>query len=437
MKTSRFTPAFLVALGSTLPALHSFGFAEFARGPILLDTKLTAGYDSYFIGSSSKDTSGDSFATLAPTLTYSRNAGRGSIDLAAGVSFTRYDRNSDQDSEDAHASASITLPTAPGSRLDGSLNASYTEETSVDDVVQDRIASKTAGLNLAFRYQLGLKTSLSESVRYNKSWRDGAYGDQETLGNNLGFTYSDFLGKTSLNLGHTYTSTSSGGVNERSASLDQESHAFSAGLSRPIYGSIKGSAGYGYRFLDRSAAETIIGQTQNNGGYFTLGLDGPFLPPARFPKLKSSLSLAYEQPTSLGINDTGGKTLTGNLGLSWDARERTSVSINASRNVNLTATDLSVETTQVALGVTERLGDFTTVTANLGYQWNTYRGVSREDNSLTGSLSAGRRLNKNWSLGAAYRFFRNENSSASTLAPRLQGADYTRHLVTATLGYIF
>jgi hypothetical protein len=418
----------------SLPASHCFGFAEIARGALLLQTTAAATYDSYFIGTQTNDS--DFYLTLSPMLRYSRSAGLSEIKASAGTSINRYDKNSGLDSEDILANASITLPTVEGARLTGDASIGYSESTVVDLFVNDRVPTKsfTAGFNLD--YKLGLKMSVSDSLSYSDTTRD-IYSDQETFGNDLSFSYSDFLYDTTLTLSHGYTQTMSSGENYLGADLDQVSNSYSATLSRPLFGSVIGSATYGYRVLTRSAQETTIGQTDDQGSFFSIGIRGPFLPRTRFPKLTSSASLSYQESRSAGINDTGGKTLTGALGLSWAARERTDISIQASRNTELTATDLTAVNTNVSLGVTERIGLATILTGTIGYQWVDFRGIDRSDAILTGRLNASRTLSKHWSLAANYEYTNVKNDQTGFQPGRFSMRDYDRHLVSASVTNTF
>jgi hypothetical protein len=311
----------------------------------------------------------------------------------------------------------------------------------VDTEVMDRVPTKSFAASASFTYKLSLKTGLTDTIAYTDSSRSG-YSDQKSFMNDVSFKYSEFLGSTSFRLTHSYQKTTSSGENFLNAELDQTSNAFSASLSRPIAGPLVGELTYGYRFLDRAADESLIGQTSNDGGFFTATLSGPFLPPSRFPKTKSSASVSYQESTSPGINDTGQKTLTGNVSLEWEARERTTFELGASRNVGLSANDLSVESTEVNFGVTEKVGYATSLRGNVSYMWRSFRGIDRDDKMLQGSLSASRRLNRNWTTGVSYSYQRNETSGSAiplytNYGFRVRPENYERHVLSAFVTNVF
>lgn len=434
------TSALLAACAAALLPSSARAFTEFARGAVTLETEARLTYDSYFIGAT-KLGDDDYYATLTPQLKYARKAGLAEINAFAGLSLNRYDTYKQFNSEEFSAGFRSQLPVGAGSRISGDVNIGYNESTVIDYTVLDRIPTKSLFGSLNLRYQTGLKTSLADSLTYSDTSRHGAYSDQEAFGNNLSFTYGDFLEGTALSISHGYARTTSSGENALGAKLDQTSNSLSATLTRPIVGKLMGDATYGYRILHRSALENVVGQSRSSGSFFNVSLRGPFLSPIRFPKLESSASIAYEESRSPGINDLGQKTLTGDVRLSWDARERTRLSIRGSRTVDLAATDLSVENTDVAFTVSESIGLATHLDGQIGYTWRSFRGVSRDDHTLTASLTGRYSISRFWSAGAGYTYQKNDTSSNSPQAIlalyRLRAADYERHVVSVFATNVF
>ena len=430
-------PALRIALPLVLvPAATStcFGFAEIARGALLLQTTASATYDSYFLGTVSNDP--DTIYTLFPSLRYTRNAGRAQLGASAGVAFNRYEKNQDLDSEDLRANASIDLPTAQGSRLTGSFTADYNESTVIDYTVNDRVATETFSANLGFRYRLGARMQLSESLGYSTSSRE-IYSDQETLSNTVTFTYDDFLRGTALDVSHGANFTQSSGDNYAGVKIDQQSHIFNVGLSRPLYGEVRGALKYGYSLLQRSEAEVGGGDRTTTGGSISATIDGPFLPRNRFPKLESSASLSYSQPVTSGLNDTGGKFLSGHLSLSWAARERTNLFVRANRSISLAVSDLSVENTRVGGGFNQRFGRATSLSGNVGYSWSTFRGVDRSDNALDAGLSLSQHFNKYLSASLGYTYEDRQSDATGFQPGRFTPRNYERHTGTASVVVTF
>lgn len=432
-----YSSAFVAALAMA-STVDCFGFAEVARGAVTLETQATGTYDSYFIGTRNLSSKDDYYLTLNPELRYTRKAGLAELEAFGGVSIFRYDRNTEYDTENFNAGLRSSLPVVEGSRLSGSVNLSYNESTVIDYDVMDRIPTKSFGGALSLSYELGLKTSLIESFNYNRSNRK-LYSDQELYGNQFSFQYRDFLGETSLRLTHGYDRTTSSGVNTLAAKLDQEANSLSATLSRPIVGKLVGEATYGYRILNRSAQESIDGQTKQKGSFFSLGLRGPFLPPSRFPKVESSASLTYQEARNPGINDLGQKTLTGDMNVSWQARERTKLTLNASRSVDLSPNDLSVENTRVSFAVAQSVGNFTTLNGRVGYIWRNYRGIDRKDDTFNASLDGRYAITKYWSAGASYSYEDNNGRGNPIYLPinRLHAQDFSRHVISVFVTNVF
>lgn len=437
-KRSLLASIFLPSVALFSIPVSCFGFANFAGGGVTLETEVRATYDSYLIGATSVGDD-DYYASLRPQLRYVRKAGLAQLDGYVGVTVVRYNTYTEFDSEDFSAGLHSELPVDDGSRISGNVNLTYAESREIDYSVHDRIPTKSLGASLSLNYKLGLKMGLTETLTYANTNRTG-YSDQTTFSNNLAFNYFNFLQGTTLSLGHGFIRTTSSGENALRAELDQTSNSLSASISRPIIGQLIGIATYGYRILDRSASESTEGQTTQKGSFYTFSLRGPFLPPSKFPKLQSSASITYEESKAPGINDLGTKTLTGNMSLSWAARERTDVSINANRSVDLTATDISVENTQVNFTVRERIGYATHLQAQVGNSWREYRGADRSDRTLSASLSAQHSLTRYWTTGASYTYQKNSTNSQNTAAPvglGLRAFDYERHLLSIFVTNVF
>ncbi len=413
----------------------SYGFAEIARGALLLETTASATYDSYFLGTADNDP--DTIYTVHPSLRYTRNAGRGTISASAGMAFNRHQKNTDVDSDDIRTSLSIKLPTVEGARLDGNFNASYNEATIVDVAVNDRIATETFSAGLGLNYRTGDRTSLTETFTYNNSTR-AIYSDQEMLSNRLAFIYEGFLRNTSLNLTHAMTLTNTSGDNFTGVGLDQESHNFSLGLSRPVYANIIGSLSYGYSILQRSSAEAAGFDNKTTSSYINASINGPFLPRRYFPKLDSSASISYSQSAFAGLNDNASKFLSGEIAISWQARERTSFNVNATRGLQLSAADTSTENTRTSAGFNQSIGRSTNLAGSVGYSWVSHRGVSRKDTILDAGLNLSHTFNKYLRASLGYTYEDN-NSDASGFQPttRFAPRNYERQTATGSVTVTF
>jgi hypothetical protein len=415
----------------------------------MLNTTLTGTYDSYFIGTASRDP--DYYATLSPQLSYTHLIGPTGLRAYAGMSINRYNTNSRFDSEDLSLGLSSNLPLVDGSRLSGRLGASYNESTQVDQIVNDRVAIKSYQFDFNSSYRAGVKTTVSDAINYARNERK-IYGDQTIWSNMLTFGYADFLEDTNLNLSHTYTRTKSTAGNFAGyvydpqllgsipdVAIDQTANSFNVGVAHPIYGRIIGEAVYGYMIMHRSSAETNNHNSDDKSSSIALNITGPFLPPERFPKVESSATISYQQSASRGINDSGAKTIVGNARLAWNARERTHLSVGVSRSQALGANNFSVANTTANFGVTESVGLATKLSSNISYTWRTYRGINRSDSVFEGSLSANHSLTNHWSVGANYTYQNNTTNAPtnSFQASRFQLDDYTRHVVSASISCVY
>jgi hypothetical protein len=432
-------PRTLRALASLLlaPALVSscFGFAEIARGSLLLQTTGSVMYESYFLGSADNDP--DVLYSVFPSLRYTRNAGRAQIAGSAGVSVNRYGKNTQFDSEDIRANASVELPTAAGSRLTGAFSIGYNEGTTIDLYVNDRVAAETFSANLNFDYRLSTRMRVREALSYNSSIRE-IYSDQDTLSNQAAFTYENFLRGTNLTVAHGFNITKSSADRDTGIALDQQSHDISLALSRAIYSEVIGSLTYGYSTTFLSTAERLGRDDKISSGYISVGIEGPFLPARRFPKLESAASLSYRQSSVAGIGDDGGQFLTGSLRLAWNARETTRLYINASRSIDLTIANRTVENTRVGGGFNQQLGRSTSLNGAAGYTWSDTRGIDNSDTALDASLNLNRTFNKYLSASLDYTFLDNQSSSSGpTRLGRFAERDYVRQTIMGSVTVTF
>ena len=424
--SSLLAPAAILAAACALPSAL-FAFAEIERGALTLSTTARVAYDSNLSGNALE--LDDTVFTLAPTLRYNRAAGLGTIEAALGTAINRYADLTHLDSEDYTGSLRITLPTPDGARQQGAFDLGYADRTDIDEDAGARIRSK--GWNSAFTatFRAGPRTDLRANFNYSDTTRD-LLADQTRWGGNLGFDYSDFLGGFGLAGDYRYSATDSSALaGTPESALDQTSHQVSTGLFYKLVTGLRVSADVGYRWIDRGPKETAYGRKASNSPTFSLRLDGPFLPAHRFPKLTSSFSLGVEKGETLGLNDGGATTVVGQLSLAWQARERTSLSFGASRKQGLTATNLSTVSDALRLGLTQRIGDRTHLTASLAQEWVAYPNTGRDDRRTRAALDLSCALNRFWQIGAGYSLVLSRSSR--------DFQDYDRHLVHGFVTYTF
>ena len=419
----------LLALTST-----SFGFAEFARGGLLLDTNASVMYDSFFLGSADNDP--DTIYTLYPALRFVRRAGLAQFTASGGVAFNRHEVNKDYDSDDLRINVSLHIPSDVGSRLTGDVSVGYTEDMVVDYSLNDRIPTERYFAQIGLTYPINPGMILNESLSYSSVSR-AFYSDQDMFSNRLHFTYRGIFPGTSLLLGHELTITKTDANEYTQVGLDQYSNNLSIGLSRPLYGEVSGSIRYGYSVLSRSSEEVFGSDTSRGSHYLNISIDGPFLPANRFPKLTSSASISYSQSSVAGFLDDGGKFLSGSLRLAWSARERTDLSIHASRSMELSANNLAVENTRVGGGFTQKIGRVTKLDGSISYNWRSYRGVTRDDTILQAGLTLSRPFTRNLHGSLSYGYVDNNTDALGNQFTRVAPRNYERHTVTGSATFTF
>ncbi len=416
----------LLVATATIGSSLAHGFAQFARGEALLSTTATARYDSRVFGG--VNPADDYIFTLDPRLIYRREAGILKLYSNIGVQFNRYLDFQEMNSEDLIASLRLTLPPQSSPIPRGSFEMSYNENTDVNYDVNARLREKTFLTSLDASMPTGLKTSILAGGSFRHEERN-RFSDRETWSGNIGFRYGNFLGGSTFDIRYRRLELESSGGNAWSVPLSQQSDNFSATFTRPLYHDVRGSFTYGYRVLNRSRPEVFGGDRRSAGSVISVRIDGPFLPQSMFPKVETSLVLGYEKAETPGVNDTGGSSFIGHMNIAWQARERTRISVEARRSLDLSVNDLTVEVTSFEARVSQSIGDFTSASLFGGYEERTYRTMGRGDDALTGGGSLHYRITKYWSARGEYRV-RVTDSSAFA-------AEYSRHLVTLSVNYIF
>ena len=412
----------LVALSSPLLAGIPVG-----RGEIFSTVTATTTYDSNVYGSPAAIE--DFSATLSPSLNYVRKAGLIEAEVNLGVAFVRYLEETALDAENFFTNATLSIPASEERNYSGSVSAGYVEASDIDNDLNTRVDTQTTTLEARSALVAGPRSDFGLDLSHVDSQRSVA-SDQQTLNSELTYGYKDFFYGNNLRLAIEYTELQSSGNNALNVPLEQTSYSFTVGLNRLIANdTLRVGVDYGYRILERSAAETASGETRQNGSVFSASIDGPFLPKKYFPKVESRFGIAYQDSATPGINDTGSQDVTGFLSLAWQAREATSVSFAARRSQRLSSNDLSVVSNNIQLRLDQTLRTNLTASLNAGYDWSTFSTVNREDR--TSSLGAGLRYQfaRSWNANLSYAF---TSTTSDTVA-----SEYDRHLVNLSVSYRF
>ena len=413
----------LIATGLVIVAGAASAAIPLGRGEVTPQVTATATYDSNVFGT--HDATGDFMGTLAPRVAYERKAGQIEAEAHAGISFIRFLDQSQLDADNLDLDATLRLPGAEYRNFSGSLSASYVEASQVNSDLNARINTKTTTYDGRADVTTGVHSNLTLSGNYTDTARSLG-SDQQILTSEAVYAYRDFFYGNSLRLLANYETLQSSGDNALGVPLDQSAYTFSAGLERAFaHDTLRGGFTYGYRVLDRSAAETTTGTQRQAGPVITATLDGPFLPAKYFPKVTSHLALSYQDAATPGINDTGTKAVTGSLGLEWQARATTVVSFNAIRSQRLAANDLSVVATTLQLELAQELRYNLTGSLTAGYDWSTFRTINRQDRTTL--LSAGLKYHfaRAWDATFTYAY----SSVNSTVVQ----SSFDRHLLSLGL----
>jgi len=420
MKLSTILAGLLLA---TVPALAGL---PLGRGELGLGVTAGATYDSNLFGSPA--TTGDLYGTVTPLLTYARRDALLQVSADASVSVLRYTDQTALDTENFNTSLKLELAEKAGGKFSGSVTGGYHENTDVNTDLNRRVRSKAFTLDGRGTLVTGARTDLGFGGDYGKTLRSVA-SDQETLGGQLAFSYKRFFDGYTLRLVGDYNETRSSGQNILGAELNQTSYQAQALLLKTLRDVFNVYAGYGYRVLNRSARETTSGQTRLADPVFNAGIDGPFLPPRYFPKIKSSFNVAYSEAAAPGVNDSGSKSLSGSLNLDWQARPNTTVGLSATRGQRLSADDLTVQSAAVQFNVDQKLRHNLTGKFGAGRGWETFRGVGRSDRILTAHAALIYAFASRWTADLSYRFASADSSRAESV--------FDRHVTTASVGYQF
>lgn len=394
------------------------------RGEVSVALSGTGTYDSNLAGS--RASSEDYYGTVTPQVGYVRRAGNLEAEASASLAFIRFVEQKQYDTENARIAATLRLSAATFQKLSAAAHGSYSETSDVNADVNARLKSATTSFTGESTWLVGPRMDFGLTGGYTDSIRTGA-SDARSL--NLGTTYGyrDFFYDNTLNATYNFQSSQSSGENARSAKLDQTSHLFSLGLGRPLYRDVTGRISAGYRMVERSAAETLIGQTEQSGIVLNASIDGPFLPRKYFPKVSSRAHLSYEEAATPGINDTGTKQLGADISIIWEAGPKSSVSLLASRSQRLSVTDFTVLSTGVRAVITQKLRYNLNGSLAAAHNWESFRGIAREDRRRTIQGDLNYRFATRWHAAASYQF--------ESILSSIRRSSYDRHLATLTLGW--
>jgi hypothetical protein len=394
------------------------------RGDVSLGLSAIGTYDSNIGGN--RNAPEDFSATTTPQIGYTRRAGDIEADASASLAFVRFNEQRQYDADNAQLAAGLKLSDTTFQKLSASVRGTYSETSDVNADLNARLKSATTSFTGQSAWVATSRMDLGLTGGYTQSDNSGA-SNVETITAGGTYGYHDFLYDNTLLAAYNFQATRSSSANIRGAALDQTSHVLTLGLGRPLYRDVYGRASAGYRFLERSAAETAAGQTQQSGLVLDASIDGPFLPRKYFPKVTSHARIFYDDATMPGINDTGTKQLGADVSIVWEAGPASTWSLLATRSQRLSVTDFTVLSTDVSLTLAQKLRYNLTGSLAATHSWESFRGLAREDRRRSLRADLAYQFAVHWHAALTYQF--------ESVLSSVRLSAYERHLVTLTLGW--
>lgn len=395
-------------------------------GALQLDTSLTGVYDSNL--RASVDNVEDYYLSFDPILRYRRLGARFTTNASAGIRSRHYLDNPNLNSTDADGQIDWKMQRVDGHTTAAALGLSYIENTEANLDINDLVRSKDFSGNASGEVLVAGSNLFSAGFNYH-DYRRNIGSNQTGSSTRLGYGFQGFTDGTQLLFNYSYQESKSTANVSDTETIDQKANSLSATLSHPIYDEFVGGLVYGYRWLDRGQHEALLGLEDEDGSFYSLDLHGPFLPRKYFPKTTGTFRLSYEQASTPGLNDRSNQRLVGEVNVSWAAREHTTVGFFASRSQDLGINDNTIVDERAGVSLTQAIGQFWDTNLNLSYTNADFVNLDRTDDRYDARAAATYKITRVWSSTFSYRYLRSESNIAL--------ANYTKHVVSATLTYAF
>ncbi|MEX2381027.1 MAG: outer membrane beta-barrel protein [Opitutales bacterium] len=318
---------------------QALGFYEIARGELLLNTSLLGEYDTNVFGD---DRELDDFIfTGTPELQYLREPGLTLMDLRAGVAVRRFDDHSSEDSEDPYVSLSLFFPTEADTRTSYNLDLSYRRVSQVNRDVATRTRSDNYDIGGGVRYNYSPKFGVRGRASFSRrDFRTRPFSDIDTYLAGIDGIYI-YSPKLETFLGYTYRRTETARVTRN---VDSNTHTVSVGATGQVLPKVEANASVGVAHREFSASD-----------------------------LSSETLLAASGS------------------LVWAALERTTLTLDVSRDFDTSPDDQSKKQTYAGLTLNQQLTEKAALSPFISFTHVDYTGraVSRTDDvwSLGSNLS--------------------------------------------------
>lgn len=354
------------------------GFVEIARGELILNTIVRGTYDSNIYAR--RDATDDIYFSLIPELQYLRRAGRGEIDARAGVDITRFVDLSQENHEDFFGSLFVTLPTHQDSPLSGNVRLSYTERTGINEFLNRRLKTENYRADTTLLYHTSERLALRNSFGYR-------YQRAQDSSNIEGF-------HGTIGFQHEYSETLSLFIDYR---LRRTTSSGEAGRPR----------------VENIDHAIFI------GGIGELG-----------PRLTGTASVGYQHTSAKGARSEDTNLVVAATELAWEMRPRTDLTLNVSRDMDVSPNDFSAEVLNTTLGIRHRIEPKIQLNGYTGYSRFRFRGgESRRDEGIHVGAGVRYLFSDYWDAGLDYQFTDNDSTD--------NFANYSRHIVHASSRYSF
>lgn len=314
--------AFLFA-AALAAAPSGWSFVALGHGRLIGSATLRADYDSnIYVSNSEVD---DLIGTATGEIRYVKQPGIVTFEAATGLSAIGFVDNSDQNGVEPFVQAEVGYNPSDKTKARGLL--SYRRVTMANESVNDRTKS-------------------------NDFLFDGTVEHLTT--EKLGFRFvGNYQHSTSLTTG--YSDTERGSIGLHGVHLYSPKLKLLAGVTA---GTADSGGESGRRAIDGSDVR------------YTVGAEGEFA-----PKVTGEVNVGYAHREIDGVGGGSTGTLYLLSRVSWQASEKTTLSLVASSDFGVSAADQSVKTTRFAVELSQRFSEKMIFDGSVGFDSSRYRGL--------------------------------------------------------------
>jgi hypothetical protein len=368
--TRRAVALFVVSAAMTSPAFALLEFNE-GRDKIAVTAGYGISYDSNLFAHAGG--AGDYNQSLSLDINYTRRAGLIGVSGSIGVSTGRFDKYTGEDF--TNPTCQLEFSKDKG-RLTGAISLSAQRQSSSDVTINERTDSWNYGGAVKFRYPIN---------------------DRYFFSSQSEFSLADYLNNTSL--------------------FNLSSYSEAVDVYYTYTSKLDLMGGYRLRLGGAQGGSSTRDQD------LTFGATGGIL-----PKLNGSVRFGYQWRNETGTQGGQYDSLTSSVSLAWPVTKRLNFSASASKDFATTATDVSVDSTDISLSAAVKPIGKINVNPRLDYTVSRFlgpKGGGREDRALSCSLSISLALTSHISASISYAYIVNQSNVAFS--------DFGRHTASVNL----